>query len=885
MKEIERRAADDESDEIGETENLKEPRWNGTLSTRRRDLEAIRQCLDRGDVTRAAKLKAQLRWTLTVSMEMEGRGPWLRYVVAERASTAFTRTVRKDEPKDKKDPTKGFKRRMGDTNLDATGWPWQEFNTPLKPNQDSTAFVPDRTRERGDKACLLLSRLPGLRVISVDLGHRYAASCAVWESLSAASLKKEIARHAIVAGGTGKDDVFLHTRHADAKTGKDRTTIYRRIGMDALVDGSPHPAPWARLDRQFLIKLQGEENPARAASSKPEHGINEVALVAALGKFIGLIVDGEERSNSRGVDELMRRAVRMATTGLKRHARVAKIAYALSPECPGIPGIGGSLKPITRGDDAHIRFLTDALFEWHSLATDAEWDGSHARMLWNAHVARLPGGFTVDEPVPVDPRMAQPTRQQRRKVDDETREQKLRPIARSIDQAAAKGMHAAWKQLWETADGSRAVVPKTLDGERGPTNTTVRVAASGWHAHLRTLRDWIMGRRLEREQSKRWTRNVGGIGLTRITTMRALYQLHKAFEMRARPERVQGAPNLGDRKPGMAQGILDAMESLREQRVKQIASRIVEAALGVGRHTPAKGKDRDRERPQTRTDSPCHAIVIENLRNYRPDELQTRRENKALMSWSSGKVRKYLEEGCQLHGLHLREVMPNYTSRQCSRTGLPGMRCADVPIKEFLNSRYWAKVVASARKRLDARGTDALDMMIRDLHDHWSDQWPNASDAAKRKLGTLRIPKSGADLFVAAPPTQGGYAGVRRASQADLNAAANIGLRALLDPDFMGKWWYVPCDSVTGKPAKDRCAGAACLALDSALLRKAPRDDTGINGKKRKNGEITNAWRDPSTADPSEGEWMTHAEYWAKVKYRVVRCLREFNGLLASELT
>ena len=125
---------------------------------------------------------------------------------------------------------------------------------------------------------------------------------------------------------------------------------------------------------------------------------------------------------------------------------------------------------------------------------------------------------------------------------------------------------------------------------------------------------------------------------------------------------------------------------------------------------PANG--RDRKRPQERTDAACHAVVIESLRNYRPDELQTRRENRALMNWSAGKVRKYLEEGCQLHGLHLREVMPNYTSRQCSRTGLPGLRCDDVPLSEFRTAPWWRKAVNAARKRINAGGQDSYDRLL-----------------------------------------------------------------------------------------------------------------------------------------------------------------------------
>ena len=52
-------------------------------------------------------------------------------------------------------------------------------------------------------------------------------------------------------------------------------------------------------------------------------------------------------------------------------------------------------------------------------------------------------------------------------------------------------------------------------------------------------------------------------------------------------------------------------------------------------------------------------------------------------------MKKYLAEGCQLHGLHLREVSPNYTSRQDSRTGAPGLRCNDIPVTAFI-APCWA---------------------------------------------------------------------------------------------------------------------------------------------------------------------------------------------------
>jgi hypothetical protein len=85
-----------------------------------------------------------------------------------------------------------------------------------------------------------------------------------------------------------------------------------------------------------------------------------------------------------------------------------------------------------------------------------------------------------------------------------------------------------------------------------------------------------------------------------------------------------------------------SLDRMREQRVKQITSRIVEAALGVGIERDRvwdneKKKWRYPKRPREllyHVDEQgvahgdprfktCHAVVIENLRNYRPDELAT----------------------------------------------------------------------------------------------------------------------------------------------------------------------------------------------------------------------------------------------------------------------
>jgi len=822
--------------------------WNARLQAPRRELDRLAARVDRhGWDGRARKMRDNLSWLVTLSAKLECRGPWYSYFEQQPdKSPPFLKMVKTGA-------------RKGQTYASPNGWPHA---------------IPNGEREGHAK--LVLSRLPGLRVLSVDLGHRFAAACAVWEAISA----EEVAKACRECGHREprESDLFMHLTHTvkkERKKGRDKgkiadvveTTIYRRIGPDKLSDGSDHPAPWARLDRQFLIKLQGEEKSARAASK------DELAFVRQLEQALGRTRAEEDRCRSgwtrdcdhplpRRVDELMAEAMRSLRLGLARHGRRAKIAWALDPETNSVPGMGVGETQFTLGDDDHIRLLTNALFDWHALATDRRWDDSAARDLWNEHVASLTGGWKVEPPEPDPLEPDERTHQQRRKEDEALRD-RLRSVAQALATSDRVAMHAAWRVRWLRDDGTPA------DCEGG-------TPATGWHARLRRVSDWVTGRRYPGDESPShgWKQNVGGLSLTRIATMRSLYQLHKAFAMRARPDKPRGAPEKGESNAGVAQSLLDAMERMREQRVKQLASRIVEAALGVGRMKPTKG--RDRKRPQSRVDEPCHAVVIESLRHYRPDELRTRRENRALMTWSSGKVRKYLEEACQLHGLHLREVMPNYTSRQCSRTGLPGRRCVDVPVDAKTgdpNAYWWKRALASAKKKGDAESR-----FIVDLAAHLADLKTNGVPLPK----TVRVPRNGGDLFVAAPSwrdlNRNGDGASGSALQADLNAAANIGLRALLDPDLSGRWWYVLCEAATGTPARDRYAGAAGIDLDKRIPG-LPNEADGATGRGRggrgDRGDRINAWRDVGSAD----DWRGHAAYWNDVRARVAAALRRANGL------
>lgn len=303
---------------------------------------------------------------------------------------------------------------------------------------------------------------------------------------------------------------------------------------------------------------------------------------------------------------------------------------------------------------------------------------------------------------------------------------------------------------------------------------------------------------------------------------------------------------------------------------------------GSAREGPCIGFDASGVENGDRHFKPCESVVIERLDDYKPDEVRGKRENRMLASWRKADFKKRLAETCQLHGLHLREVMPNYTSRQCSRTGLPGIRCDDVPVDEFLAAPWWRKIVEAAKKKLQEEKDDQTKLASNDSFFLDLDAaWRKASVDAKAKQMTLRLPRSGGDVFVAAPAwDQWNKAGkenqaklAKRALQADLNAAANIGLRGLLDPDFPGRWWYVPCSAKDGTPAKDKVSGAACLDLSACLVEGSDR-----TAAKR---EYVNAWNDPSPTPIQRANynWSDTGKYWNEVRCRVIAALRVFNGL------
>lgn len=773
--------------------------WNGRLQAPRSNLDQLSEYLEkRGNRwdAKAQKMRDRLRWLITFSPKLQPIGPWIAF--AERNGL-------RTDPK---------------------YWPHALEN-----------------KKRQALGRLILSRLPGLRILSVDLGHRFAAACAVWQTLTSDAFQNALTQARQAGAIVCKNDLYASVRYPERESNKVTTkarseerikrfaptTVYRRIGPDVLPDGNPHPAPWARLDRQFVIKLQGENEDARKA------GKEEIEMVKKFNQELGtvtpnfdsLMLSKKSYKGSWAVDELMSKTVRTARLGLKRHGDRARIAYGLTARRKLLPG--GRVAEQEMSLDERVKHLQDVLMLWNDLFSSRNWKDEAAEKLWAEHVK-----IGLDE-VPDD--LSGKVRKQKRQSNRE----KLRPVAELLAKQDNIRLHAAWAQHWQKENEQ-------------------------WRLRLRWLRDWILPRGSRKHDPSLF--HVGGLSLTRIATIKSLYQIQKAFRMRPEPEDLRtNIPAKGDDAlRNFGSNILQALERMRESRVKQLASRIAEAALGIGKEqsrTNGKEQKRPRERITDARFDPCHAVVIENLTRYRPEETRTRRENRQLMSWSSSKVKKYLAEACQLSGLHLCEVSAAYTSRQDSRTGAPGIRCQDISVQDFLAPQgYWAGEINRGLEKKENKSR-LRDELLVDLRKYLENTKKDPTDL-------IRVPHRGGEIFVSADTDSA------KGLQADLNAAANIGLKALLDPDWPARWWYVPCDPLSFKPMKEKVQGS--MAFDPQLSMANPANVEGSQKKRQKKSEaeksIVNLWRDPSTTPVIGGGWKKYEAYWNDAEARVINILR-----------
>jgi IS605 OrfB family transposase len=173
----------------------------------------------------------------------------------------------------------------------------------------------------------------------------------------------------------------------------------------------------------------------------------------------------------------------------------------------------------------------------------------------------------------------------------------------------------------------------------------------------------------------------------------------------------------------------------------------------------------------------CSVIVLEDLTRYRTSQDRTRNENSRLMQWAHRAILKKLTDITKPFGITLMLVDPAFSSRFHSQTGLPGIRVNSVARKFEKEMPFAAWLKQKSRNGKDS-----------DLAKKISEV-KGLFDQNKEYNGQLLVAVDGGKEFLPVDATDTEMLHDYHPMNADENAAINIGLRAVADPD---RWDIFP---------------------------------------------------------------------------------------------
>jgi hypothetical protein len=248
-----------------------------------------------------------------------------------------------------------------------------------------------------------------------------------------------------------------------------------------------------------------------------------------------------------------------------------------------------------------------------------------------------------------------------------------------------------------------------------------------------------------------------------------------------------GRSKRGIELPDPCPELLDRLEALKEQRVNQTAHLILAQALGVRLRTHAESDHEERQRLDVHGEyeripgrDPVDFLVLENLDRYLATQGRSRGENSRLMKWCHRQVLGKLKQLGEPYGLRVLETPAAYSSRFCSVTGIAGFRAVELTPadrRDFRWSKHLDRLEAEAcgEKKL-SREERMESQHVKTLFDQLANFNADLLTArpVRPKWRTLLAPVAGGPIFV---PMRGAP------QQADINAAINLGLRAVAAPE------------------------------------------------------------------------------------------------------
>lgn len=342
--------------------------------------------------------------------------------------------------------------------------------------------------------------------------------------------------------------------------------------------------------------------------------------------------------------------------------------------------------------------------------------------------------------------------------------------------------------------------------------------------------------------SKTWIRGQRGLSMQRIEQLENLRKLflryNRSFDREPGKPAEFGFADRGRDSGEPCRLLLGKIDRMKEQRINQTAHLILAEALGVRlrEHQIDRNERKERdihgEYEKIPSRQPVDFIVIENLDRYLTSQGRAPSENSRLMKWAHRAVRekiKMLSE--EPFGIPVVETAAAYSSRFSALTSAPGSRCEE---RAFLDN--WSRETLKKRSEQPKKhGQPEPSLNAASLNAALLKQFEQVEainqqrKAMQKPPHSLLLPKVGGPLFL---PLD-----AEKPWQADINAAMNLGLRAVAAPDALHLLHKVRTERDKKKResirplAKNAREKAAFQGNPNITLSKKPSDklDKAIN--------------------------------------------------------
>jgi hypothetical protein len=368
------------------------------------------------------------------------------------------------------------------------------------------------------------------------------------------------------------------------------------------------------------------------------------------------------------------------------------------------------------------------------------------------------------------------------------------------------------------------------------------------HHHAMTDKNMLYhltqrGPSLDSKDRPVWLRGQRGLSFERIEQIEELRKRFQSLNQTLRRQVGDKPPIRRDESvPDPCVDLLGKLDNLKKQRVNQTAHTILAEALGLRLAPPPSNKSALRQQRDQHGAyekildkcgnwiGPVDFIVIEDLSRYRASQGRAPRENSRLMKWCHRAVRDKLKQLCEVFGLPVLETPAAYSSRFCSRSGVPGFRAVEIaPGFENHAPWSWIKNKKDDHERPTAEAAH-VQTLIRQMAE--AQKIPSASGKPPAKPRTLLAPLAGGPIFVPVVDSANGVELVPALVQADINAAINLALRAVADP----RLWMIHPRLRSQRPCGDK-EDKAKKTTNKEEAPNKPAEGKLLTREKRKFGE------------------------------------------------